>query len=374
MANKTGDCEREGLEISSKPDQIKRIDENWYQVKAQSLKKESWYDVIRTERGFVCDCPDNQWRKVKCKHVYAVKFSIELREQVKKQSVTIQPITIDSCVFCSSQNIKKHGIRRNKSGDNQRFACIDCKKTFSVNLGFEKMRNNSQAIISAMQLYFTGESLRNVQKFLRLQGIEVSHVTVYSWIKKYTGLMEKYLEKITPQVSDTWRADEIYLKVKGNIKYLYALMDDETRLWIAKQVADTKFSADVRPMFRQAKELAQKRPKVFITDGAHNFMDAYKKEFWTIKGHKSIHVRHIHMHGDKNNNKMERLNGEIRDREKVFRGLKKDDSVAIAGYQIYHNYIRPHMALNGQTPSEKAGIKIEGNNKWITLIQNVNIK
>jgi transposase-like protein len=47
------------------------------------------------------------------------------------------------------------------------------------------------------------------------------------WIKKYSALMEKYLDKITPQVSDTWRADELFLKVHGNMKYLYALMDDE---------------------------------------------------------------------------------------------------------------------------------------------------
>jgi len=38
------------------------------------------------------------------------------------------------------------------------------------------------------------------------------------------------------------------------------------------------------------------------------------------------HIRHIRIQGDHNNNKMERLNGEIRDREKVMRGLKKSDT------------------------------------------------
>ncbi|MCA9819965.1 MAG: hypothetical protein KC440_04205 [Nitrosarchaeum sp.] len=52
------------------------------------------------------------------------------------------------------------------------------------------------------------------------------------------------------------------------------------------------------------------------------------------------------------------------------RGIKKMDSVTLTGYQLFHNYFRPHMALDGKTPSEKCGIKIEGNNKWITLIQN----
>ena len=67
---------------------------------------------------------------------------------------------------------------------------------------------------------------------------------------------------------------------------------------------------------------------------------------------------------------MERLNGEIRDREKVLRGLKKTDSPMISGYQIYHNYIRPHMSLDGKTPAEVCGIEINGTNKWKTLIEN----
>ena len=66
---------------------------------------------------------------------------------------------------------------------------------------------------------------------------------------------------------------------------------------------------------------------------------------------------------------MERLNGEIRDREKVMRSLKRDDSPILKGMQIHHNYIRSHMGIK-MTPSEKAGIKVEGLNKWITIIQN----
>jgi len=32
------------------------------------------------------------------------------------------------------------------------------------------------------------------------------------------------------------------------------------------------------------------------------------------------------------------------------------------------------MSLNGQTPADRCGIKIEGNNKWLTLIQNASEK
>jgi len=70
------------------------------------------------------------------------------------------------------------------------------------------------------------------------------------------------------------------------------------------------------------------------------------------------------------NNKMERMNGEIRDREKTMRGLKIDETTILQGYQLFHNYIRPHEALDGKTPSEACGVTIEGENKWKTLIQN----
>ncbi len=67
---------------------------------------------------------------------------------------------------------------------------------------------------------------------------------------------------------------------------------------------------------------------------------------------------------------MERMSGEFRDRERVMRTLEKGDTQILTGYQFFHNYIRPHMALDGKTPAEAAGIEVKGDNKWLTLIQN----
>jgi membrane protease YdiL (CAAX protease family) len=46
----------------------------------------------------------------------------------------------------------------------------------------------------------------------------------------------------------------------------------------------------------------------------------------------------------------------------------------LTGYQLFHNYVRPHEALKGLTPSEAAGIEVKGENKWITIIQNATMK
>jgi hypothetical protein len=60
--------------------------------------------------------------------------------------------------------------------------------------------------------------------------------------------------------------------------------------------------------------------------------------------------------------------------KKVMRSLKKGNSPILAGCQIYHNYVRPHMALDDPTPADRAGIEIKGKDKWLTLIQNASRK
>jgi transposase-like protein len=209
-------------------------------------------------------------------------------------------------------------------------------------------------------------------KSLRLLGVDVSYKTIHNWINKCVKLMKTYVETFQPNVSDTWRADELYVKIKGDMKYLFALMDDETRFWIAQEVAETKYKHDARTLFALGKKLMGKKPMTIITDGLYAYHQAYKKEFWTLKGQRTQHIRHITVRGDRNNNKMERFNGEIRDREKTMRGLKTKETPILTGYQIFHNYIREHEGLEGKTPSEACGIKVEGNNKWLTLIQNAN--
>ena len=162
--------------------------------------------------------------------------------------------------------------------------------------------------------------------------------------------MDNYLSAITPQVGDKWHADEVWLKVKGDRKYLFAMMDNETRFWIAQEVTDSKFKHDARSLLKMCKGVTKKTPKTFVTDGSPAYHDTFKKEFWTRKNPRTKYIKEIHIKNQvANNNIQERLNGEFRDGEKVFRGLKKDGSSAIAGIQLYHNYVKPHIGLNDDT-------------------------
>jgi len=354
--------EERGQTIAQLNGQIQRIDESLYTVKSQSGNGE--YAVTMVDHDWICECPDNKFRGVKCKHIFAVEFSKSLRAEVAVRR--IKPIEgLTECIYCGSRNIRKDGKRKNKSGTIQIYECKNCHKYFTFNIGFEHMKHSPKAITTAMQLYFSGESFRNTQKSLRLLGVQISHKTVFMWIKKYVALMKEYSEKLVPNISDTWRADEIRFKVRGNMKYLFAVMDDETRFWIAQEVADTKHSHDTQNLFALSKTLMRKQPKQIITDGLYSYAVAAEVILDEAK-----HIRHVRLQGDIHNNKMERLNGEIRDREKTMRGLKKKHTPIFQGMQIYHNFIRGHEALDGKTPAEACGMKVEGENKWLTLIQN----
>ena len=85
------------------------------------------------------------------------------------------------------------------------------------------------------------------------------------------------------------------------------------------------------------------------------------------------HVREIHITGHKkgkdNNNRMERLNGAILDREKTFRGLQSSHTKEFCGLRVNYNHACKHQALK-RTPGEEAGLFVEGADKWRTMIQN----
>jgi len=113
-----------------------------------------------------------------------------------------------------------------------------------------------------------------------------------------------------------------------------------------------------------------------VTDGLRAYQDAITKEFFTLKAPRTEHVRIPNIRDRSNNNMVERLHGTIRQRNKVSRGLDKESTAQtmMDGMRIYYNFIRPHMALDGKTPAERAGIFDRRENEWIEIIRKAKTK
>jgi putative transposase len=106
-------------------------------------------------------------------------------------------------------------------------------------------------------------------------------------------------------------------------------------------------------------------------DGLPSYDKAFQKEFYTLKNPRVKNIRSISVRNEGLNSVVERLNGTVRDREKVMRGMNTKESAqkVIEAMRIHYNYVREHSKL-GKTPAEECGIKIVGKNKLLTLIQN----
>jgi hypothetical protein len=103
--------EERGQQIVQLNGQIQNVDELTYTVKSQSGNGE--YCITKVCGEWLCECPDNKYRHVKCKHIFGVELSLKIKEQVKISRV-IEEVTVSNCVYCYSSNTKKFIVRRNK--------------------------------------------------------------------------------------------------------------------------------------------------------------------------------------------------------------------------------------------------------------------
>jgi transposase-like protein len=373
--------ELRALDILSKGDQIKRITPDTYRVNSQNGNGS--YFVTRSGKDWTCECPDHKYRQMVCKHIYAVYFSLNMRRRVVSQvQPEIETLTIKGCKNCGSLNIVKIGVRHNLHGDVQRFLCKECGHKFIRNDGFEKVKATPKAITSALDCYFKGMSQRKIVDHIKqVEGIKVTQPCVLKWIRKYIELMAQYLEQFQPQVSGIWHSDEMTLNVrkteptgKGNYAWLWNLMDHETRFLLASQITKHREVEDAQRVFKKAKQTTNgQMPDFLVTDKLPSYNDAFNKEFFTLKNPRTKHVKLKSIKEGTNNNIVERLHGTVRERTKVMRGLDNDETAQkmVDAERLYYNFIRPHTALNGKTPAEKAGIDLglkEGN-KWEELIK-----
>lgn len=362
--------EERGYDIFSKS-KITQINQSTFLVPSQSRK--ATYQVQNLEGNWVCECPDFQFRAGyinACKHIFAVQMWLKLKPKNEIREITIKTPEVYECKFCGSNNIVRYGKGTKQA--KQYYHCKACGKTFVADTVTRNMWFNPQVVTMTLDLYYKGVSLRGIQDHLnQIFNVQLnSHATILNWIKKYEKLIGEYVKTLKPELSGQWHVDEMKVKFGGNWKWLWNVMDKDTRYILASNITEKREVNDARQVFALAKEMAKgQRPERVVSDGLPAYKQAFNKEFFTLKSPRTQHISHIRLSGDMNNNLIERLHGTKREREKVMRGLKTEETPIVPMQDIYYNHVRPHQALEGKTPAETAGMGIEDKNKWLGLIK-----
>ncbi|MBW8309949.1 MAG: IS6 family transposase [Candidatus Paracaedibacteraceae bacterium] len=175
-----------------------------------------------------------------------------------------------------------------------------------------------KAIIGyVVRLYFRYKlSLRDISELLLERGVQVTYEAIRLWVKVLGPL---YAQAIRRQKGtsfrDKWHIDEMRVKVKGEVFWLWRLVDsqgEEIKILLQRR-RDAKSA--IR-FLKKALKRTGSAPRVIITDQ----LRSYKK------AHRLLLKRSQHRCHKRLNNRAENSHQPTREKEKQMRGFKSSSS------------------------------------------------
>ena len=277
-------------------------------------------------------------------------------------------MAIVTCKYCNSPNVKKFGTFNGI----QRYYCNDCKRKFVPNTALPYMQTPVEQVALALSLYYDGLSLNAIRRNLKqAYGIYPSSSTVYGWITRFTKEAIDKTKDIKPELGDVWLADETVIEIDGVNHWLWDIIDIKTRFLVASHISLKRTVDDAIMIMHKANRRAGKYPKVIMTDSLNAYLDGISLTY----GNQTRHLRTKKFTVKPNNNLIERMQGTIKGRTKVMRGLKSYETAKLImeGFMVHYNFIRPHQSLETKadsyvTPAEKAKVDLPCDD-WLKMIK-----
>ena len=362
---------KRGLEMFQNGATVSENDDGSFAVASQTSTG-VFYEVRVISEHFVCTCPDFEYRCFEtCKHIELVKLHVGVHYIKGEPNPKVFADDAIPCDSCGSIRTIRYGMSANR----QVFKCKYCAHKFRERSVLQKVKFNPEVITLTLDLYFSGLSLRKIARNLHDHfDIDIHFSTIYTWIERYVPIISEYVNTLTPQLSEKWHADEVFIKMRGSphqgkfkgLAFLWNVMDSETRFLLASRVSEGREIVSAIKVFQEAIKNAHGQ----IPDKVYT--DAYKAYRFGIKAafededKQPEHVAKCGLRKHDNNNRIERANGTLRERIKIQRGWKSYQTPLAEGKRIQYNFVKPHMALDGKTPAQKAGLQQKG---WKELVE-----
>ena len=269
------------------------------------------------------------------------------------------------CKWCGSTDIMKYGIRDGV----QEYICNKCHRKFNGKDAPYGMRTTVEQIGASLNLYYTGSSLTDIANHLsQTYNNPVSRSTIYDWLIKYSEKAVKLFEPYHPKASEVWIADETAIKFEGKLHWIWDVIDRDTRFLLASYLSPNRGTREARILMELASEKAGRIPHKVITDSLRAYLDGIELTF----GADTKHIQSSPFSEVDSTNRIERMQGTIKERTKVLWGFKTVPTarIILSGFGVHYNYFRPHLSLDNHTPAEAAKIQSPVKN-WIELVREV---
>src|ERR1700712_6051994 len=123
-------------------------------------------------------------------------------------------------------------------------------------------------------------SLRNVEDLLHERGIDVCYETVRHWWNRFgpmfaAEIRKKRVDRMRSHTHWRWRLDEVYVKINGEMRYLWRAVDHEGEV-LESFVTTTRDKAAALKFIRKTLK-RHGRPRAIVTDGLRSYGAALKE-------------------------------------------------------------------------------------------------
>jgi len=269
-----------------------------------------------------------------------------------------------ACKNCGSPDVVKAGFQ---SGV-QRYLCHACNRKFKADDTPFHGKVSAGHISSALAMYYTGSSITDIRNHIRQEtGYHPSKSVVFYWIEKYTAQAAAHFRQYHPKVGSTWIADETMIDLDKGVKvWFWDIIDADTRFLLASRVSLTRTTQDAKRLIQDAVKRAGKPPKMIITD----YMKSYPDGIFTALGGYTEHLPSKPFTiASESTNKIERFHSTLKERTKVMKAFRDIETLIsfTDGFLVYYNFLKPHEALKGKTPAEKAKVRYTAKT-WVDVV------
>jgi transposase-like protein len=177
---------------------------------------------------------------------------------------------------------------------------------------FVGFRFPPEVIVLAVRRYLRfGLSYRDVEELLAERGIDVDHVTIHRWVRRFTPLLVDTARSARHRVGDRWHVDETYVKVAGRWVDLYRAVDQFGQV-IDVYAARRRDSEAAARFFERARTATGVVPSEVITDRAPTYPRVLDR-LWPAAWH------HREQYA---NNRIEADHAQLKRRLCAMRGIK----------------------------------------------------
>jgi putative transposase len=179
-------------------------------------------------------------------------------------------------------------------------------------------------------------SLRDIELIPAERGLVVSYETIRRWCLRFGAGFAARLRKRRPKPGDVWHIDEVYLKINGELRYLWRAVDGHGVV-LDIPVQKRRDATAAKRFLKRLLAGLKYQPRKIVTDGLRSYGVAQREILPGVRHRTSRYL----------NNRAENSHRPTRRRERQMQRFKSPEQAQrfLSAHAMTYGHFRPRRHL-----------------------------